>query len=493
MAGIGFKLQKLVDHGSYTYNLQGFFFATFLIAGPWITTITIISLFAWATNLGGIQYDIFRTSIVYFYAFSLIFTGFYQMPLTRFLSDELYNERLDKIVPTFIAMILVVSLFQGTISLLYSLIIPLSYFYKALFVSGSVVVALLWLAGIFLGCLRDFEYIGFLYVLGGLISLAAGIHLEPYFGMEGTLAGFILGQLFTLIGISWRIIVELGQGEMKADFACLGSLKEYPLHLLAGIFFSVGIWIDKFIFWLSNYGESAVRGLYFFQPYDVPLFLAYVCMIPGLGIFLTRVETDFYRTYRAFYRAILDRKNFHTIARRFEDIDRTINYTAWELIRVQGAITLIVLLFTPEVLQIMEYPDSLVTVLRWGIAGAFFQLLFLVFSLMLLYFEFRKEAMWSNLTFLIINTCITLMTVYYQNASAFGCGYFFSTIAAAALSWVLLKSRTRKLIFHTFMSQKMPREISEEPEFIIRSQGSTAYRVEQKEEEIISEKSDQDP
>ncbi len=479
MAGIGFRLQKLVDHGSYTFSLRGFFFATFLVAGPWITTIAIISLFSWFTSLKGLEYDIFRTSIIYFYAFSLILTGLYQMPVTRYLADELFNEKLEKLVPAYIAMLLVVALGQGLFSAAYSLIIPLSWLYRALFVTGSVVVALLWLAGIFLSCLRDFEYIGYLYIIGGLVSLAAGIHLEPFFGLEGALGGFIFGQLLTFIGISWRIFSELGIGEMRPDFSCLKSLIQYRVHLATGLFFNVGIWIDKFIFWHSDYGQTAVRGLYYFQNYDVPIFLAYVMMIPGLGIFLTRVETDFYRSYRAFYRAILDKRNFRNIIKRFEDIGHTINYTSLELVRVQGSIALVVAVFTHEFLEIIGYSSHFATVLRWGVAGAFFQLLFLVFSLMLLYFEFRKEAMWANLVFLLTNTAVTLISVASRYEPGFGSGYFFATLGATITAWVLLKNRSKKLIFYTFMSQKMPREINEEPEFIFRSRGKTVYNSDQ--------------
>lgn len=477
MAGIGFRLQKLVDHGSYTHSLRGFFFATFLIAGPWITTIVIISLFSWLTTISGENYDIFRTSIIYFYAFSLVLTGLYQMPLTRYLADELYLEKLDKLVPAYLAMMLVVPLVQGGLAAVYVSFIPLSLFYKALFVGGCVTVALLWLAGIFLSCLRDFEYIGYIYIVGGLVSLAAGIHLEPYWGLEGALAGFIAGQIFTFTGISWRIIAELGVGEMKADFSCLKSLRDYKTHLFAGLFFNLAIWVDKFLIWLSDYGETAVQGLYYFQAYDVPIFIAYVFMIPGLGIFLTRVETDFYRAYRDFYRTILMRRNFRSIVSRFEAIGRTINYTTWELVRVQGAIAICIFFFAPEFLQMIKYAPEFAGTLRWGILGAFFQLLFLVFSLMLLYFEFRREAMWCNFVFLFFNSLITGLSIYFRQPATFGAGYFFATFFAAALSWYFLKVRTRKLIFHTFMTQKMPKEINEQPEFLVRSLGSTVFKV----------------
>ncbi|MEW6711250.1 MAG: exopolysaccharide Pel transporter PelG, partial [Candidatus Riflebacteria bacterium] len=179
-------------------------------------------------------------------------------------------------------------------------------------------------------------------------------------------------------------------------------------------------------------------------------------------------------------RSILTRRNFRSIVNRFEDIGRTINYTTWELLKVQGGIAITIFFFTPELLQAINYSPDFAGVLRWGILGAFFQLLFLVFSLMLLYFEFRKEAMWCNFIFLALNSAVTLINVYFRQVPAYGFGYFLSTMVAAIVSWYFLKVRTKKLIFHTFMSQKMPREINEQPEFIVRSLGTTAFSAGQK-------------
>jgi uncharacterized membrane protein len=311
-----------------------------------------------------------------------------------------------------------------------------------------------------LSCLRDFEYIGWIYVLGGLISLAAGIHLEPYFGMEGTLAGFITGQILTWLGISWRICVELGEGKMQTSFECLNSLRDYKLHLITGLSYNLAIWLDKFIFWFSDIGSEAVKGLNYFQQYDVPIFLAYVFVIPGLGIFLTRVETDFYRTYRAFYGAILEKKPLSMIIAKYKDIKATIDLTTWELVRIQGAIAAIIFIFTPELLKLIHYSKDFTSVLRWGILAAFFQVLFLIYSLLLLYFEFRCEATVCNLMFLFLNVIFTYITVAYRMEWAYGAGYFISTCIAALSARFILYYRLKKLIFYTFMTQKMPGEIN---------------------------------
>ncbi|MFX5494607.1 exopolysaccharide Pel transporter PelG, partial [Acinetobacter baumannii] len=64
--------------------------------------------------------------------------------------------------------------------------------------------------------------------------------------------------------------------------------------LLTGLCYNLGIWIDKFIFWFnpstSDLGIGPLRASIL---YDLPIFLAYLSIIPGMAVFLVRIETDF--------------------------------------------------------------------------------------------------------------------------------------------------------------------------------------------------------
>lgn len=64
--------------------------------------------------------------------------------------------------------------------------------------------------------------------------------------------------------------------------------------MLTGLFYNLGIWVDKFIFWLHPVTGSTVIGpLRASLVYDLPVFLAYLAIIPGMAVFLVRMETDF--------------------------------------------------------------------------------------------------------------------------------------------------------------------------------------------------------
>lgn len=471
MAGIGFRMQKFLHEGTYFGVLKGFFFATFLVAGPWIVsviTITILSIFS---GLGAGEYDIFKTAVIYIYAFSLIFTGIYQMPLTRYLADMLYQKRIEELVPAFLGMCIAVTIPQALLAIAFVPVLPLSFFFRMTFIGGYVIVSLLWLAMIFLGCLRDYRSISWVYVVGSALSFICARWFERSMGLDGAFFGFILGQAFIFAGLSIRVIRELGHPNLLPSFTCLKSLREFPHHLLIGLSYNVAIWIDKILFWYSDIRHTACRGLYSFGDYDTGIFVAYATIIPALGLFLLNVEVTFYNVYRDYYAAILKKQPLATIEHRLAAIFANLKFNFFEIIKVQGAITIFLFYFTPELLAKFHYPQHLAPIVRWGLWGAFFQVLFLSTYLILLYFDKFRDALFVNLAFLLLNTGISWYCLHARLSSLYGMGYFVSTLAAFLWAAWLLYKRLNNLTAATFMGQPLPEELPAAPPYL----GSDGY------------------
>ncbi|MGC8001539.1 exopolysaccharide Pel transporter PelG, partial [Salmonella enterica] len=67
-----------------------------------------------------------------------------------------------------------------------------------------------------------------------------------------------------------------------------------------GLLYNTAIWIDKAMFWYTPETSQAIIGpLRASVIYDLPVFLAYLSIIPGMAIFLLRMETDFVEDYDA--------------------------------------------------------------------------------------------------------------------------------------------------------------------------------------------------
>ena len=92
---------------------------------------------------------------------------------------------------------------------------------------------------------------------------------------------------------------------IRFDFARADML--YPSLMAIGLLYNLGIWVDKFMFWYFPDTSDAVIGhLQASVIYDLPVFLSYLSIIPGMAVFLVRFETDFVEWYDKFYNAVRD-------------------------------------------------------------------------------------------------------------------------------------------------------------------------------------------
>jgi len=458
MAGIGFQLRTLLDEGTYFGTLKGYLFATYLVAGPWIVTAAVIGLLTTMSGLHANDYAILRTAIVYCYAYSLIFTGTYQMPLTRYIADEIYLGRIQSLAPAYLGISLITISVLGTFGMAYGLLFPLSWLFRFTFTACITTIGLLWVAGIFLGCLRNYHRIGVCYTVGSLFSFIGALYGRHLLGLDGAFLGFTAGQVCTLFGLSYGIISELGFPGLKPSFECLEALGRFKLHLFIGLFYSLTIWVDKMIYWYSPIGETACRGLYSFGHYDSAIYISYVTIIPALGMFMLSIETSFYEAYRDFYGVIQHKFPLNAIRRRRDDIERSLSYSFFELLKIQGVITFLCFYFAPEVLSRFGFPTEMLKTLRMGLWAAFFHALFLFGTLLLLYFDFKREAFAGNAIHLSINATVTWYVMENRLAEYYALGYLSASFVCAISVLVVLFYLLKNLIHITFLRERLPGE-----------------------------------
>ena len=104
MAGIGYVLKKLVKEDTYTGDFKANLYSLVISSGPWLfAVICIAGLFIFTGYEARYDMLVFRAVIVYVYAFSLISSSFFQLILTRFISDKLYQRNILLYYPIFSA------------------------------------------------------------------------------------------------------------------------------------------------------------------------------------------------------------------------------------------------------------------------------------------------------------------------------------------------------------------------------------------------------
>ena len=455
MAGIGFRLRKLLDQESYLATIQAYLYSALISSGPWLITILVIGVLGMLQTSAAYPFEDvvrFRLTIIYAYAFSLIVVGLLQMPLTRYLADLLFSRDLGLYLPTYVAALIVVGVVQGLIGVLaVSLYSDWSLLYGFHAVVLYVIVSFIWVAMIFITTVKDYRSVSLAFLIGGAISVGAGYALGDVRGTEGYVVGYTIGQIFIFLYLTLRIAVEFAT-EQLLTFDFLRYLWRYPSLVAIGFGYNLAIWADKFVFWFGPPGTRVDAFMHSCDVYDVPMFLAYLTIVPAMSLFLIRVETSFYEGYKNFYAAIVDKGSLAMIRRRKQEMVTSMRSSIARLLKVQGTLSLVAILLVPQVIDVLPLNWLHMNILRIGILGAFLHVLLLMLNIGLLYFEFRREAVVVTVLFLVGNFAFTWLSLS-GGLAWYGYGYLAACFVTLLAGVIILDHRIRNLEYITFVMQ----------------------------------------
>ena len=454
MAGIGFRLRRMLDQESYLATIKAYLYSAVISSGPWLITIMVIGAIGilQAGHLAITETAVFRTTIIYVYAFSLIVVGLVQMPLTRYLADLLFARDFQMYLPTYVASLLVVGAVQALIAVpVVYLLTDWSAVYKLHVLILYFTVSFIWIAMVFVSTVKDFTSITFGFIAGGLVSVLGGYYLGETRGIDGYMVGFTAGQVVIFLVLTLRLALEF-PSELSLSFEFLRHIKSFPTLVLIGFFYNLAIWIDKFIFWFSPVGEHVDSFLHTCYLYDVPMYLAYLTIVPAMSLFLIRIETSFYRYYKGYYGAIVGKKGLRAIRDEKTAMVNSMKLSISRLLRIQGSITVVCLLIVPYLIGPLGLNWLHLSIFRIGILGAFVHVLLLLLSIGMLYFEFRMETLVITFLFLVLNTAFTLYGLSL-GLSYFGYGYFAAGFVSLVVGAVVMDHKIRNLEYITFVMQ----------------------------------------
>jgi len=453
MAGIGFRLQKLLKEDTYTGLMKGYLYSAIISSGPMLVSIICIGVLGFLSFpvLNTRDYLLFRTTIIYIFSFSIIFTGVFQMITTRYVADRLYMKEPNSLIPCFMALNIITVINQTVIGALFFYHVDKNFNYVALSTSLYVIISWLWNTMIFISATKNYNTIVIGFVIGSILSVIGGHWAGSHYGLAGYIAGFSAGQFVIVVFLMANFFREFDFFK-SIDFNFLNYFIEYPDLCFAGLIINLSVWADKFIFWVSPYGVN-VQGLFYtFPVYDSAFFLAYLSIIPALSIFLVRVETSFYKKYRSFYQMVTGKASLYMIESAKDDIIRDLKTSMMILIKIQGTITVVLIAGAVKFIQIAKLQWIQLIIFKIGTLSAFVLIFFQLMVIIMFYFEFRKEALFLTLLFLVTNITATLVTLKFGFAS-FGYGFFAAGFVSLFCGYFVLNYKLSNLEYLTFASQ----------------------------------------
>lgn len=452
MAGIGFLIQKLVKKDDLTSIFCGYLISSLITTGPWLFTILALGGIA----IFGAQYatmdqmSVIRLIIIYNFSFSLVISGPITMVVTRYISDKIYQKDIKEIPVVLLS----------SLSFLFILQLPLVYYFYfhylnvdfKLGLSGFLnyfLISGIWLVSVFLSTLKKYGIVSLIFGFGMFVAVMASVYLAKDYSQFGILAGFNIGLGFILFSFLAWIFAEIPyyDGLLLGYFQYFGKFWDL---FLAGLFYNMAIWADKWIMWFSPKGELLPNGFITYPNYDTAMFIAYLSIVPSMAIFFVNIEVDFYEKYQRYFHDIKHHATFKKIKQSQQGIIQNLFESSRNLMIFQGVISLLIILLAPSIFEALNISYLLLGMFRIGVLGAIFHVFTLFIFIILFYFDFRRAVFKLSLLFLVTNIGFTF-AVMNMDFIYYGYGYFFSSFVTFIVSLSVVLYYLKTMPYQTFI------------------------------------------
>lgn len=456
MAGIGFALRSLARQESLSALVKASGHAAIIAAGPWLFTIfSLATITALVERIvGGDTLATFRAIIIYAFATSLVLVAPVTIVATRLVADELWRHETGKVRALLIAgfMYAIASVTVGDAALIYYFALPAILAF-ALY-SATAIVAMIWVALAFCGAIRDYKGITFSFVAGLLLAIIAATAAALMdLGAAGMVWGFATGLTLTFFGLTLRVL-ETFPGALSGPFHALGAMargfKSYAELAIGALLGTAGVWVDKWVFWFSDEGQTVPGGLIHAPLYDSAMFIASLVIIPALAQFVVKLETEFFERYQHYYGTI---QSHGTIDQIETARQRLASFSLESLVLIavsQAALAAVLALTAPAIVEVLNLQFRQIAILRYGALGSVFLFIFIAATSMIVFFDRRRIYLVLQALFFTLNLILSIVTVQLGE-DYYGVGYFLAAFVASAVALVIADQTFGKLNYLTFI------------------------------------------
>ena len=456
MAGIGFELRKMLSRDSYAGLLGAYGYAGLACSGPWVLSIggvLAIGLLGGAVAPAG-QVTRFLVAVTWLMAGSLVLTGPLQLVFGRFVADRLFERRNDRIFPNLLGALEVATLASGALgSLLAFSAFEESYPCRALLVASLVVLCDGWVLVVLLSGVKAYRAVAGLYLAAYVVSVGAAVALRRL-GLEGLLAGFLLGQAVALFGML-ALVLRAFPGERRVRFDFLDRDQAHLELAAVGLVYYLGVWADKLAFWMNPGTSAPVLGpLRWSVIYDLPIFLAYLSAIPAMAALFLRLESDFADRCQEFLGAVREGAPLGRLEHLKDGMVACARRGFREILEVEGAMLVLVFAAGPAALRAAGIPPLYQRLLYVDAAAVGLQVIFLAILNVLFYLDQRRAAFGLSLLFAAGNLSLTLLT-QWLGPEWYGFGFAGAALVASAAGLFILSGKLDGLERDTFMLQPL--------------------------------------
>ncbi len=158
------------------------------------------------------------------------------------------------------------------------------------------------------------------------------------------------------------------------------------------------------------------------------MFYSYLFIIPTMVLFVLNLETEFYKSYRVFYRSIEENKPLRYINIARSTMDNNLRTSTKIITSVQVSFTIAGLVISNHVSKLLGFSEYSSMALKFGLIGAAANGLFLYFTLISYYYDLPDIPLFGSLIAFGINLGTSLFFLKRFPGFGFAAAFVISTV-----------------------------------------------------------------
>lgn len=448
MAGIGIKLNKIFGKETIATNLLGFGYSTMVTIAPMFVVIGNVMLMSYALGYDTIGYarrGLFSGTLLYIFIFSLLTASPFNAVLSRYMSDIIYDEHYDDILPCFyvgLVLNIVLSCLLGIPFCIWEYLVGhVNLIFVFTGFCGYISLVLVFYSMLYLSICKDYSKISLYFLLGMVLAFLLSLLFVKVFHREivySMLLSLTCGFFFTA-SLEIATIKQYFKNNSNRYKPVLAYFKKYWKLVVTNFVYTLGLYIHNFVFWTTDLKMEVADSFVYAPSYDLATCLAMFTNLSSTIIFISRVEMHFHERYKAYSEAVIGGR-WADIKKTKKRMFRQLSAELLNLVRIQFIVS--VILFIVFVIVLPRYGFSGLVMQIYPCLAAGYFVLFLLYAeiIFLYYYNDMNGALLTTAGFCIVTFIGTVISKNYSElwyGAGMTVGSFFGfSFAYYRLRWV---------------------------------------------------------
>ncbi len=462
MAGIGVKLNRIFSKNTIATDLVGFGYSTVITIAPMLLVIAALVVEELTLGFSGVGFyrrELFSCTILYIFIFGLLTASPFNPVLSKYMSDVIYNETYEDILPCYYVGLLMnisFSLLLGVPFCLWEFFVgkvPMYYVFTGF--CGYISLVLVFYSMLYLSICKDYKKISLYFTFGMVLAVLLSFVFVYLFRMEVTysmLLSLVIG-FFLIACLELSLVTSYFRKNSGKYKQVLQYFKKYWKLVGTNFLYILGLYIHNFVFWTTDGRMIVAKSFVCMQPYDMATCLAMFTNISASVIFITRVEMYFHDRYKAYSEAV--------IGGRGMDIDnaksrmfRQLNSELMNLVRIQFVVTVVIFMLCITFLPNLGFGGMTMKIYPCLAAGYF--VLFVMYAQIIFLYYF-SDTTGSLLTAVVFCLGTLLGSIWATTLPIiwYGLGLVIGSLLGWTVAFFRIRYIERHLEGHIFCRERI--------------------------------------